>query len=103
MFSFLPEWVPAMEIDGDSDLRLAGWEDAYPVIRMIVILSFVLTKLPKTISVKIDWFDIPFQVVDLSVFLGIVSIIMGVLLWFTLSPHLLNSPASAILPIRSPG
>ena len=50
MFSFLPEWVSAMEIDGDSDLRLARWEDADPVIRMIIIFSFVLTQFPKAIS-----------------------------------------------------
>ena len=99
MLSFLPEWVPAMEVDGDSDLRLAGWEDADPIIRMVIVLSFVFTLFPKTISVKIDWFDIPFQVVDWPQFFVCDRFIGDVLLWFTLSPNLLNSSASAVFPI----
>ena len=64
MFSFLPEWVPAhVEVDGKFDVFLARWEDADPVIRMIVILSFVLSLLPKTISVKIQWVVFPFAFV----------------------------------------
>ena len=94
------------KVDWKFDVFLARWEDADPVIRMVIILSFVLSQFPKMISaVKVDWLCIFLEIlsVDLSVFLGIVSIIMGVLLWFTLSVNLLNSPASAILPIRSPG